>query len=186
MRLSRKRVALLAYAAFTFLLFAWLAFDQTRTTNNPPVQAATTQIKRDVTATSNVAPKLSSIKQTLVRESLGLSIRDPFFVMVPPPPKSANTPILSQIPSAQIVTTIVAPSVTAVDLRFAGRITGPDGNQTIYASAGDKAFSLAVGLVLPSGYRVESISDSEVELIHPQSNKVVKFDLPELPKFETR
>lgn len=79
-----------------------------------------------------------------------------------------------------------APVAPALDLRFTGRMTGPDGKVSVFAQSGNDSVTLTPGLVLPSGYRVDRVTDSAVELTYPPLNTPARFDLPRAPAYEVR
>lgn len=114
----------------------------------------------------------------LVRTALTAAKEDPFVsdappaqvVMAPPPPKRDVPP----------------PSPPPLDLRFVGRMTAPDGSQTLMVMSGEVALSLSVGQTLANGYRVNSINENFVDLSYLPLNVNARLDLPTAPKYEIR
>jgi hypothetical protein len=78
------------------------------------------------------------------------------------------------------------PTAPVLDLRFAGRMTAPDGGLLVFATLGDLPITLFVGQSLPNGYRVDRISERVVELSYPALGTTARLDLPEPPKYEIR
>lgn len=113
----------------------------------------------------------------LDRPMLSAAERDPFSVVLPPapPPEKKVTP-----PPPP------PPQPPALNLRFAGRISAPDGSQVIYVSFGDTSMPVSTGQVFPNGYRVEAIGPRAIELSYPPMNTTARLELPDPPKYETR
>lgn len=141
----------------------------------PPVDRSTTPTR------SNASQPPTSSRQLpaeLVRTTLTAAKEDPFVsdappapvVMAPPPPKREVPP----------------PSPPPLDLRFLGRMTAPDGSQTLLAMSGEVVLSLVVGQTLANGYRVNSINENFVDLSYLPLNFNTRFELPTAPKYEIR
>ena len=132
-----------------------------------------------------------NLVKNLDREILEQATRDPFLQGSLPAQKSVTKPDVIKPPMQ-----VALPSTTAVpvpvalapdlNLRFIGRITAPDGTQSIYAQSGEASIILMVGQTLPNGYRIESIKERVVELSYPPLNTIAKLDLPEAPRYEIR
>jgi hypothetical protein len=71
-------------------------------------------------------------------------------------------------------------------LRYAGRMTTPEGQQVVYVALGDTSLTLAIGQNLPNGYRVDAITPSAVEFTYPPLNTTARLELPEPPRYEIR
>ena len=77
-----------------------------------------------------------------------------------------------QAAAAMPVTMPAPPSPTvrsALEARFAGRVVDPEGHQTIYLTLRDQTVVASVGLQLPGGFVIESISPTEVR-VRPQGD----------------
>jgi hypothetical protein len=122
----------------------------------------------------------------LNRPALVASTRDPFVLTASPAPMVIK-PVLSAPPAALPAAVQPSPpSPPPINLSFAGRMTAPDGSQILYISYGDAPLALAVGQILPNGYRVDAITAQAVELSYPPSNTTARLDLPAPPKYEIR
>ncbi len=116
------------------------------------------------------------------RPALELAALDPFAPAVrapavlpvapPPPPVVAAPPAPPQAPAHNLV--------------FVGRSINPQGNEDVYVQTGDAVGVARAGAVLPSGYRIESVTSRAIELYYPPLERRVRIDLPPAPHFETR
>lgn len=136
-----------------------------------------------VHATSAVAVSTGA-PQTAERPMLEPARRDPFApappvqVVAKPPPPPPPAPV--------VVPVATAPSAPPLNLTFAGRITNPDGKQTIYVSFGETSMGIEKGTILPNGYRVENISEDAIELNFLALNTTARLPIPPAPRYETR
>ncbi len=130
---------------------------------------------RDGTATHAALP------QTLSRPALEAASRDPF---------AAWQASVATHPAPQPVAPVVAPppppAPPPLNLRYAGRMTGPDGTTQVFVLLGDTSLSASVGQTLPNGYRVETITAQAIELSYPPLNSTARLDLPAPPQHEIR
>lgn len=124
------------------------------------------------------APLTEKLPVELSRNPLEPASRDPF---------SGTQPVQEPIapPPRQIVMAPL-PSAPQFELVFAGRMTSPDGQQTIFARHGSETLSLAEGKTLSNGYRVLSITDQAVEFEYPPLNTKARLELPPAPMQEIR
>jgi hypothetical protein len=114
----------------------------------------------------------------LVRNALTAAKEDPFVSDAPPAPVAiALPPPKREVPP---------PSPPPLDLKFVGRMTAPDGSQTLLAMSGEVVLSLIVGQTLTNGYRVSSVNENFVDLSYLPLNFNTRFDLPTAPKHEIR
>ena len=135
---------------------------------------------------SDVLPPVATVvpadgQDAQERPALEPARRNPFVATAP----LVVAKVAPALPPPPIATP-VAPSAPAHGLAFAGRITNPDGREQIYLSYGDTSLPIAVGQTLPSGYRVEAITERTVELSYPSLNTTARLDLPAPPKHEIR
>ena len=128
------------------------------------------------------------LAQGLDRENLEPATRDPFVLEVPPAMAARAIKPVAAPPMVQLAAPVPPPPplAPALNLRFVGRMTGPEGVQSIYASIGETPVTLSVGQSLSNGYRVDAIKERVVELSYPPLNTTTKLDLPEAPAYEIR
>lgn len=118
----------------------------------------------------------------LDRPALEPATRDPFNVQPPP-----VAPILAATPPPPMPTTPPAPPTPPPhEVTFAGRMTRPDGGDTVYVSYAGTSMPIVAGQSLPNGYRIETISTRAIELSYPSLKTTVRIDLPDSPKYEIR
>lgn len=115
----------------------------------------------------------------LDRPLLEPATRDPFNVQPPSvaPTLAATSP--PPMPTAP-------PAPPPHEVTFAGRMTRPDGGDTVYVSYAGTSMPIVVGQSLPNGYRIETISPRAIELSYPSLKTTVRIDLPDAPKYEIR
>lgn len=73
-----------------------------------------------------------------------------------------------------------------LNLVFAGRVTSPDGLQSVYVLFGETSLTLKPGLTLPNGYRLESMTAQSAEFSYPPLNTTARLEFPAAPKYEIR
>jgi hypothetical protein len=151
----------------------------------PPVQAFTNPQNLDISG-ANTASENASAPLSFVRPILKAALRDPFELRMASAP--IITPPPAPIPNIQPP---VAPPVQNLvhrpDLTFVGFLRAPNGNPLVLAQWGDGTpETLAQGKVLRNGYVVESISNSGVYLVHPQTQDKMHIAVPPAPLFEIR
>jgi hypothetical protein len=129
-------------------------------------------------------PKLPDIgveASQLVRPLLEVGDKDPF-----------ATESIQQLPATSAVSAPTFPAAAApsqtppLNLQYAGRITAPDGSHAIYATYEELPLKLSLGLDLPNGYRVISVSDGSVEFSHPALDRTTRLEIPPTQKYQTR
>lgn len=147
----------------------------------PPAAPPPAEAPRNTRAPGTAAAAsrhLASLPASLERPALEAASRDPFAPVAPPAPAiTAPKPVLAAPPP---------PSPPALNLRFTGRMTAPDGSQIVFVAVGDTTLPLSVGQTLPNGYRVNAIHDRAVELSYLPLNFNTRFDLPAPPTYEIR
>jgi hypothetical protein len=79
-----------------------------------------------------------------------------------------------------------APTPPAMNLRYVGQMTAPDGNRQIYAAAGDEIVMLVQGQTLTNGYQVTRIESRQVILTYPALQYSTQLLIPEPPRYEIR
>jgi hypothetical protein len=114
---------------------------------------------------------------------------DPFAAQTPaqaPGPAVAASLSPKPAPSAPSPTIVVEAAAPALNLRFTGRMAGPDGKEVIFATAGESVVMLTQGKNLLNGYEVLEISATSVELRHALTNTRARLDLPVAPRYQIR
>lgn len=141
--------------------------------------------KSEFTDQSVPAVKPAAILPTqLSRPSLESARRDPFAPEVVPPVAVAKALSPKSTPLIELPPPV--PEPPPLNLSYAGRMHAPDGSLVVYATQGEDSYALAHGLVLPNGYRVESITERGVAFSFPAMNHTARLDLPAPQKYETR
>lgn len=123
----------------------------------------------------------TALPTALARTVLSPAMGDPFATAVPAP--SATTLLVetpSLLPSHPPVAT------PPLNLRFVGRVTQANGKELIYMAYEDSVLSLTEGQSLPNGYKVDSVTQTNLRFSHPQLEDQVQLDLPALPAFQIR
>jgi hypothetical protein len=158
-------------------LLAW-ALGRPRNFNAVPLAPASTPAL-GADRTASVAAVL--LPSELARAHLEPAVRDPFLPVAPPAPvvKVVPPPPVVQVPPAP-------PAPPPLNLRFAGRMTTPNGATMVLAAYGDATLTLSTGLVLPNGYRVDAIERDVVRLTYPPLNAPATLDLAPPPRYEIR
>lgn len=110
---------------------------------------------------------------------------DVAIALAAPVPAPAFTPAREESASAAEATPAAA-SPPQLNLSFVGSVRGADGALQILASDGEHTWSLAPGLELPSGFRVEEVSADAVQFFHPGAGVTARLVLPPTPAFELR
>lgn len=128
----------------------------------------------------SVAPGVLPPK--LTRAPLESASRDPFAATMPAPP----APLPAAKPVAPVVLAPPPPTPPPLNLRYAGRMVGPDGATQVFVMLGDTSLTASVGQTLPNGYRVETITARAIELSYPPLNSTARLDLPAPPQHEIR
>ncbi|MDP2369377.1 hypothetical protein [Rhodoferax sp.] len=128
--------------------------------------------------TSTAGP--SALPQTIERPALEAASRDPFVATPVPQPAPVALPV------APVVLAPPPPTPPPLNLRFAGRMTGPDGAAQVFVLLGETSLSASIGQTLPNGYRVEAITARAIELSYPSLNSTARLDLPDPPQHEIR
>lgn len=121
---------------------------------------------------------VTALPSQLVRGQLESALRDPFSGVQP-----VQEPI--PLPPRQIIAA-PAPSAPQLEMVFAGRMTSPDGHETIFVRQGAQTLSLTEGEILPNGYRVRAITQDAVEFDYPALKITARLELPSVPKQEIR
>lgn len=125
------------------------------------------------------SPPILPLPVQLERPALEPASRDPFAALAALAPVIAlKKPVPAAAPPA--------PSPPALNLRFTGRMTAPDGSQIIFVAFGETPMSLALGQTLPNGYKVHAIHERAVELNYLPLNFTARLDLPDPPRYEIR
>jgi hypothetical protein len=166
----------------------WFVLPGKSTTASAPLENTTSSTP--IASTSNLPtktePGTATLPQQLERDKLEPATRDPFMVVAPPPPAPAKKLPPAPPPPPAPVMAAPAPTAPPLDLRYAGRMTGPDGTLMVFVTYAESPITLSIGQSLPNGYRVDRISDRLVELSYPALGTTARLDLPEPPKYEIR
>lgn len=123
----------------------------------------------------------TALPQTLSRPTLEAASHDPFAAWQAPVAAQPVAP-----PVAPVVLTPPPPTPPPLNLRYAGRMTGPDGATQVFVLLGDTSLMASVGQTLPNGYRVETITARAIELRYPPLHSTARLDLPAPPQHEIR
>ena len=147
-----------------------------------------TQLRGKLVAIAQTAAQ-TPLDQSLDRENLEPAKRDPFLgEEVITPSLAIKKPSIPMV-ALPIITPPLPPPpalAPALNLRFVGRMTGPDGIETVYASLGDVPVTLTLGLSLSNGYRVEAIKERVVEMRYIPLDTTARLELPEPSKYDIR
>lgn len=141
------------------------------------------------TDTNRSALPAAVLPTRIERDAMEPALRDPFVAYAPPAPaqpKIKSTPaplppVFNAPPAA-----VAAPSPPALNLRYVGQMTAPNGDRMIYVASGDSTVMLTQGQTLPNGYQVTSISDRQVNFTYAPLGYTTQLSLPEAPRYETR
>lgn len=106
---------------------------------------------------------------------------DPFAGVMPPPAAPApQTSAVSPPPPAP-------PSPPPLLVRFAGRLTDADGQETVFLAGTDGTpIPIKQGATLEAGYVVESVTASSATLVYPPSGTHVGVPLEPAPDSSSR
>ena len=118
-----------------------------------------------------------------LRAMLEPAERNPFASVVLKPVVAA---LQVQLPPPAQMAVTQRPAPPPLEMRFAGRMTAPDGTQVVYVAFGDVNLLITAGQTLPNGYRVDAIGARLVELSYPPLSTTARLDLPESPTYEIR
>ncbi len=122
------------------------------------------------------------------RDKIEPAIRDPFSMVLPPLPPAPPKPkvVVQPPPAPPPVLAVAAPTPPPLNLRFVGRMTAPDGQLLIFATLAEVPITLFVGQSLSNGYKVDSISNQQVQLSYPPLGTTAQLQIPEPPRYEIR
>jgi len=129
-----------------------------------------------------IQPAPSPLPSRLERSVLESASRDPFAVG----PTVSTQAVVAQPVVPVVIAPPPAPSPPSLNLRFAGRMTGPDGLALVFVLLGETGLSVTAGQTLPNGYRVETVTSRAIELSYPPLNTTTRLDLPDSPTHEIR
>lgn len=124
----------------------------------------------------------SVLPPNLERAPLESASSDPFAARQAVPTPAPVAPPVAPV----TVAPPAPPAIPPLNLRFAGRMTGPDGATQVFVLFGETGLTASIGQTLPNGYRVEAITARAIELSHPGLNSTARLDLPEPPQHEIR
>lgn len=169
--LTMKRRATLYGLVFLAGLGAWLKLRQP--------QAAVPQPAATAPAPAAAASAAQAIPSTLHRSPLVPADWNPFAGWTPPPPPPPPPVKVAPAPPPP-------PVPPPLNLVFIGRMTAPDGKESVFVTHNGASLQLAVGQTLPNGYVVKAIGERAVDFDYPPMNTTARLDLPEPPRQETR
>lgn len=160
-----------------------LAWSIYRKPGATPARAARTLAASStaLTAPRDGASLRSTLPQTVSRPALESASRDAFAPWQAPAPAQAVAPPVAPAPAPP-----PPPAPPPLNLRFAGRMIGPDGSTQVFVLFGETGLTASVGQTLPNGYRVETITARAIELSYPPLNSTARLDLPAPPQHEIR
>jgi hypothetical protein len=177
--MTQRMKFMLAVAAGLIALNLW---PSPPSAGAPEEHETTQHVTASTSRTTSASMTIRDLSQQETRPMLEPARRDPFalapaakvVVKTPPPPPSV----------AAVVA--VEPSAPPLNLSFAGRITNPEGKQTIYVRFGETGMAIEKGTILPNGYRVENITEDSIELNYLALNTTARLAIPPAPRYETR
>ena len=177
---KRRGYALMAIAAGLAAVGWWTA--DSPAPGTPPARDSSPASK--TVSGSGGGDTRAPLPSETARARLERAERDPFAAALPPPVVDTRP---SQPTPAVVSTPPPVPQAPPLSLQFAGRVVGPDGQQTIYVSqnAGPSQ-TISIGQTLSNGYQVEAISQSAIELRYAPLNTTARLDLPPPPRHEIR
>jgi len=101
---------------------------------------------------------LAPVPARLTEQMLEAADRDPF--SIPQPPAPPPPPPLPPPPPPP------PPQVPALNYRYLGQFLDPQGVRKVYLARPDKDLLVEAGTRLDEGYRVDTITDDEIRLVH--------------------
>lgn len=114
---------------------------------------------------------IQALRQDRPARAYGEMAHDPFA------PKQWSAPVpIAPVPVAptEFVGPLPKPSPPPLPFSYMGRMQEEGGKWTIYLARGDAAYSVTPGEVLDGKYRVESLTDSQIEFTYlPLSEKQI-------------
>ena len=122
------------------------------------------------------------LPEALRRIPLSAALDDPFiaFASVPVPVVKPIEIAPPPPPPPPVV------SVPPLNLLFIGRVTQPNGKESVYLAHGDNTLLITEGQRLPNGYKVEAVTQTSVRFSHPQLENPVLLELPAPPTIQIR
>ena len=119
---------------------------------------------------------VGSVPERLAAVTLEQASFDPFAGVQPPAPAAPP-------PAKPFVGPIYVPppAPPAINYRYLGQMTDPEGKTLVYLSRSDKDVLVAAGTSLDEGYKVEAITSDGVRLIYPPAGGRVTIPIPPAP-----
>ena len=145
----------------------------------PPVVGAADLTARGPAGGLPQAASMPGLPATLSRWPAELaSVRgDPFAQPVAVP--TLPPPAVPAVPAALVAS--APPAAPAVEYRYFGRMTSPDGQLTTLLARGDSVVAVSAGMPLHDGYVVQGVSAEAVRLTYPPLGTVVDIPIPPPP-----
>lgn len=129
----------------------------------------------------------NELERMLISTDFSVPKRNPFVAVTPAPPIVKKvTVVVEPPPPVSIQASPQPPMMPALNLKFVGRVTEPNGNRMVFASLDENPVSLQIGQTLSNGFRVDAINDNAVELTYVSLGTTTRFDLPKPPIFDIR
>lgn len=172
--MKRRELLIIAIALAGLV---WLLARPVASSTVPPVVG---HLSTPSIVAERVVAFTATLPAELSRPNLEPAIRDPFVAAAPPAPEaSPPPPPVVQAPPPP-------PAPPPLNLRFAGRMTAPDGSMIVLAAYGETTLALSAGLLLPNGYRVDAIETDKVRLTYPSMDALATLEIPSPPRYEIR
>jgi len=145
----------------------------------PPARAATTV----ATATPQPEAGSAAVTPRLATDvgdapMLSPASRDPFNPAPPPAPPAPAKTLPEPVRSEPTTPPPPAPTAPPMNHRVVGRFQTPEGQWLIFLQDGNQTVAAAPGVALGTGYVVESVTPSEIQLRHPLAQQPVSLPLP--------
>ena len=122
-----------------------------------------------------------SVAPNLVEEASSVPHGRQEQVAILPPTTQALRDVFNLTPPAKAQSTVAAPIAPpppevapALNIRFLGSFSAPDGKTSVYVKQADAELEVKVGEYLLNGYLIEAVTSSELHLMYPRlSTRVV-------------
>lgn len=125
---------------------------------------------------SSGGPALAPLPAALPPLKLAAAERDMFGTSAPAQPEPA--PVPTPPPEPVVEAAPPAPQAPAINLRFFGTMTTPEGKRHVYLTRGDKELAVTEGDQLEEGYVVSAVAPEGVTLTYPALSTTVVIPIP--------
>lgn len=141
---------------------------------NPAVVAAMDDSQAPALAKGEAA--VPALPAHVAAALLDEAISDPFIGPQPPSPPAPSPPKPFVGPIY-----IPPPAPPAINYRYLGQMTDPDGKKLVYLARADKDVQVSTGTRLDEGYTVEAITAEGVRLFYAPAGARVTIPIPPAP-----